>query len=73
MKDLVTKRIQELIKQAPALWVDEVAERMNKSVVTIYAYARGERGTKNGQHKEVLRILKEIVAREQKEIQKLIS
>ena len=72
-KELITEKIKELIPQAPPDWADTIAAMMDKSTDSIYAYARGNRGIRAGYHKEVLRILKELVAEENKRTKDLLS
>lgn len=72
-KDIITEKIKELIPKAPPDWADTIAAKMEKSTDSIYAYARGDRGTRAGFHKEVLRILKELVAEENERTEKLLA
>lgn len=72
MEEILTK-IKELIPQAPANWAETIASKMGKSTDSVYCYVRGQRGIRKGQHKEVLKLLKELVLIEQAETQKLIS
>ncbi len=60
----ILQKISELIPKAPCYWVDVIAEKMGKSKKSVYAYCIGSRGIRKGQHKEVLRLLKTLVAKE---------
>lgn len=71
--DAVLEKIQELIPQAPEYWKSIIAAKMGRSIESINKYVDGTRGMKSGQHKEVLRLLKELVAEENLRIQKLLS
>jgi hypothetical protein len=71
-KEILIK-IKELRQIAPLLWVDEIALKMGKSTSSIYAYCRGDRGTKIGAHKTVYILLKEIIERENEKTLKLIQ
>ena len=70
---LVIDRIRELLPDAPSYWVDLVAKKMRRTTDSVYAYVRGDRGIKKGQHKEVLRLLKGIVDKTLKEDEDLLS
>jgi hypothetical protein len=72
-KEEIIEKIKELIPQAPSYWADSIAGKMNKSTDSVYAYARGDRGIRAGYHKEVLRLLKELVAEENKRTKELLS
>lgn len=72
-KAQIIEKIKELIPDAPGDWAEQIAEKMGKSTESVYAYARGDRGSRTGFHKEVLRHLKVLVANETKEIKKLLS
>lgn len=69
----IIEKIKELTPQAPPDWADKIATQMVKSVDSVYAYARGDRGIRRGYHKEVLRILKELVAEENERTKELLS
>nr|WP_319570224.1 hypothetical protein [uncultured Draconibacterium sp.] len=71
-QELLT-RIAELIKKAPADWVETAAREMKKSEQSIYAYARGDRGVRQGKHKEVYKILTRLVEQSEKEIKELLT
>jgi hypothetical protein len=73
MNNEILQKISELIKNAPDTWAETIAIKMGKSVNSVYAYARGDRGLKKGYHKEVLKFLKEIIASEKLENEKLIQ
>jgi hypothetical protein len=68
----VNQKIKELIQLAPANWAKTISQKMGKSEDSVYAYVRGTRGLKKGYHKEVLRLLKIMVEKEQAETKKLI-
>jgi len=72
-KDEVLEKIKELIPKAPANWKESIAARMEKSIESITKYVAGDRGLRRGYHKEVLRILKELVAEENERTKKLLS
>lgn len=73
LKNEIIKKISELIPLVPDTWADTIAARMGKSTQSVYAYARGDRGTRKGYHKDVLRFLYEIIENEKRETQKLIN
>ena len=69
----VLQKIKELIPQVPAYWATVVSSKMGKSADSVYAYVRGTKGIRAGYHKEVLRLLKELVTDENKRTEKLLS
>ena len=69
----IIQQISELIPLAPDYWVDIVAAKMGKKRGSIYYYARGLRGVRQGAHKEVLRFLIELVDKEKKRTARLIK
>lgn len=69
----VIREISRLRKSVPAYWLDVVAEKMGKSVSAIRAYSNGTRGIKEGSHIQVLRILKEIIEKKNREIKCILS
>lgn len=73
MEQEILNKISELIKKVPNTWAKIIARKMGKSEKSIYAYTQGKRGVRKGQHKEVLRLLIELVELEQADTQKLIS
>lgn len=73
-KDIeILGRIQELLLEAPSFWKDAIAAKMGKSTESITKYVVGGRGLKAGHHKEVLRLLKEIVEKENKRVNDLLK
>lgn len=72
-KDKIIDKIQELIPLAPEDWVKQIADLMGCSEGSVYAYVRGDRGSRTGNHKTVLLHLKTLVDKEQKKIKKLLS
>ncbi|MDP2058174.1 MAG: hypothetical protein Q8J97_00430, partial [Flavobacteriaceae bacterium] len=69
----VLEKIQELIPQAPEYWKSIIASKMGRSIESVNKYVDGSRGTKSGQHKEVLSLLKVLVEEEKLRVQKLLS
>lgn len=67
----ILQKIKELIPQAPGYWVDVISSKMKRTRASVYYYANGERGIRKGCHKEVLRLLMELVEKENKSIRKL--
>jgi len=72
-KNEILKRIKELIPDAPYFWKETIATKMGKSTESVTKYVTGGRGMKVGHHKEVLRLLKEIVEEENQRIKKLLK
>lgn len=72
-KDEVLEKIKELIPKAPASWKETIAASMGKSTESITKYVAGGRGMKSGYHKDVLRLLKELVSEENERTKKLLS
>lgn len=66
----VIQAINEKRKEAPTDWAEQISVKMNKSVESIWAYARGERGIRSGFHIEVLNHLNIILEEKEIEIQK---
>ena len=69
----ILKSIKELISVAPDNWADLVAAKMLKSPASIWYYARGKRGLKKGYHKDVLRILTDVINDDRKDTLMLIA
>jgi len=73
IKNEILERIQELIPEAPTFWKSSIAAKMGKSEESVTKYVSGGRGIRAGYHKEVLRLLKELVAQENERTKKLLS
>lgn len=67
----ILQKIKELIPQAPGYWADVISSKMKRTLASVYYYANGERGIRKGCHKEVLRLLIELVEKENKNVRKL--
>jgi hypothetical protein len=66
-------KIKELKAQLPPSWADVVAVKMGKSKDSVFRYARGENVQRNGYHIEVLRILIQLVEKENERIRKMLD
>ena len=71
--NLVIKKIKELKKLAPSDWAKRLAEEMNVTENTVYAYANGERGKRKYMYREVYRRLSVLVAKEEDKTRELIN
>jgi len=69
----VLQKISELIPQAPGYWVDVISAKMKVTRASVYYYVNGQRGLRKGRHLEVLRLLIELIEKENKGIAKLIA
>jgi|GEM_PF-7105784 len=72
-KEQLISKIQEKMPEAPHNWAEIVAEKMGKSVASIYAYARGEKGMRKGYPREVLRHLNQIIEEDKNETLKVLQ
>jgi hypothetical protein len=72
-KEQLIKTIQEKMPEAPHNWAEIVAEKMGKSVASVYAYARGEKGMRKGYPREVLKHLNQIIKEDQNETKKVLQ
>lgn len=72
-KEQLIKTIQEKKCRAPHDWAVLVAKKMGKSVPSIYAYARGEKGMRKGYPREVLRHLNQIIEKDKNETLKVLQ
>jgi hypothetical protein len=68
---LILQQISELIQRAPSYWTDVVKGKMKVTTTAVYYYSKGLRGMRKGCHKEVLRILIELIEKENKAAAKL--
>ena len=66
----VIQSINQKRKEAPSDWAEQISVKMNKSVESVWAYARGERGIRSGFHIQVLNHLNTILEQKEIEIQK---
>lgn len=71
--DEVLKKIKELTPQAPYGWQYIVSVKMGKSIESVNKYAVGKRGMTKSYHKEVLRILSDLVEKENRRLRLLIE
>ncbi|HKI90118.1 MAG TPA: hypothetical protein VKA38_13900 [Draconibacterium sp.] len=71
--DLIIRKISELIPEAPHDWAKIIAKKMGKTEVSIYAYARGERGLRRGYPLQLLKHLNELVIEKEQEIEKITA
>ena len=69
----VIEKIKELIPSAPAYWAKAIAGKMKKSDDSVYAYVRGDKGIRQGHHKEVLRLIKIMVEEEKQRTENLLA
>jgi hypothetical protein len=69
----ILQSIKELIAIAPDNWADLVAAQMGKSKDSVWYYANGKRGLKKGYHKDVLRLLTEVIKNDRKDSLRLIA
>lgn len=72
-KGKIIEKIHELIPLAPEDWAKQISEIMGCSESSVYAYVRGDRGSRTGNHKTVLRHLKSLADKEQRELKKLLA
>lgn len=72
-KEQLTRAIKERINEAPHDWAKIIAERMGKSVESVYAYCRYDRGIKRKYPREVLRHLNQIIEQDKKETQIILK
>jgi predicted transcriptional regulator len=72
-KAKIIEKIKELIEEAPEDWAKQIAKLMNCSEESVYAYARGDRGSRTGNHKTVLEHLKTLVDQENRRLKKLLA
>lgn len=71
-KEELAAKIAEKIPEAPHDWAQIAATKMGKSVASIYAYARCEKGVRRGHPAELLQLLNTMVE-EQKRNLKMIT
>ena len=71
--DLIIQKISELIPEAPHDWAKIIAKKMGKTEVSIYAYARGERGLRRGYPLQLLKHLNKLIAERNQEIEKITA
>jgi hypothetical protein len=71
--DEVLRKIQELIPQAPYGWRYIISVKMGKSIESVNKYAVGKRGMTKSYHKDVLRILSDLVEKENRRLRLLIE
>jgi hypothetical protein len=69
--NLITQKIAEQIPHAPHDWAKRIAKKMGKTEVSIYAYARGERGMRRGYPLELLKHLNKLIVEKKQKIEKL--
>jgi hypothetical protein len=69
----ILQSIKELIAIAPDNWADQVAAKMKKSKDSVWYYANGKRGLKKGRHRDVLRLLTEVIKQDRKDALRLIA
>lgn len=69
----IINKIEKLKKEVPSDWADVVAKQMNKSVASVRAYARGDRGLCAGYHIKVLEHLTEYHNELNSKIEKLTA
>ena len=66
-------KIKELIPDAPDDWAERIGILMNKKQGTIHQYCTGNIGTRNKKAIEVLKHLKNLVAEQKAEIERLTA
>jgi len=69
----IKKAIKQAIKEAPSGWAREMAEERGVTIQAVYAWARCERGVKDGKPEEVLSFLLNKIKTREKMRQKLIA
>jgi len=71
--DDILNKIRELIPDAPDDWIQRISKVLGVAESTIYSYANGTRGRRNGGTKKVLIELKKLVEDETKNTKQLIA
>lgn len=69
----IVQAISKKINKAPHDWKKTIADKMEKSEHSVYAYSRGLRGIRRGYPLEVLKHLNTLIEEQQKEIEKLTA
>lgn len=60
-------------KEAPHDWAEQIAEKMDKSVQTVYAYSRGLRGIRHDYPMQVLEHLNTLIEERNAKLEKLTA